>query len=119
MVTQQTQEGNTEINGDEILLRVLGNRSGYFRGKGYGKKAPSKKGSDQEEVNIRVHQALQQSRQSFEESIREKLRDEVTEQIESRLNDKVEAMVQARLSSLMASLSQSNANILQVPLPQV
>ena len=37
---KQTQEDKHQLTSDEMLLQVLGSRFDYFRGKGYGKKAP-------------------------------------------------------------------------------
>lgn len=42
MAQQQSEENTHPMNSDEILATVLGERSGYVRGKGYGKR-PTKR----------------------------------------------------------------------------
>ena len=61
LVSQPTPEGFTPMTGDEMLLSVLGERTGYFRGKGYGKKAPSKRARIQEtKINTRINQVVEE-----------------------------------------------------------
>ncbi|KAM3238742.1 hypothetical protein P3L10_013775 [Capsicum annuum] len=42
VIEQQSEEIDNSMASDEILSLVLGVRSGYFRGKGYGKKPPKR-----------------------------------------------------------------------------
>lgn len=69
LASQPTPEGSTPMTGDEMLLSVLGERTGYFRGKGYGKKPPSKRRMDHEDaINARI-QAVEENTRSLEERI--------------------------------------------------
>ena len=103
---RQTQEDEHQMTSDEMLLHVLGSKCGYFRGKGYGKIAPSKRKRDDEEVNARVQQVLAEARASMEKSIKAKVRKEVEEDINSKMEAQFEVMFQAHMASMLASLSQ-------------
>ena len=102
-MSQPTLEGSTPLTGDEMLLSVLGERTGYFRGKGYGKKAPSKRARIQEvEINARINQAM-------EERVEQRI-----EQVRVEFNNNIESIIESRLTSILGTLSQSNINNTQV-----
>lgn len=63
------------MTNDEMLIEVLGRKSGCFRGKGAGVKAPGSKGTFKA-VNV--------------EQIREQLRDEMHSDIENIVKEKLE-----------------------------
>ncbi|XP_073107436.1 uncharacterized protein [Elaeis guineensis] len=117
-VVQQTQENESQMTRDDILLQVLGQKSGYFRGKGAGKKAPSKRVRYNENVQEEVQRAVEQAKESLVDSIREdvraqlqdEVRAEIQAQMEEQVNEKVNAMIQARFAAFFETFSQSRAS---------
>ena len=82
---------------DEILTTVLGERSGFVRGKGYGAKPPSKRGISQAEVDARVSSAL--------ENVRDQMQAELERKMQVELDRKLQEM-QAQMATFMASIQQ-------------
>ena len=110
-MSQPTLEGSTPMTGDEMLLSVLGERTGYFRGKGYGKKAPSKRARIQEaEINARINQAVEERvEQVVEERVEQRI-----EQVRVEFNNNIDSIIESRFASILGTLSQSNINNSQV-----
>lgn len=59
---QQSEEVEHPMTRDEILSSVLGVRSGYVRGKGYGKKPPRKTQMQQADIEVSVSSAMESVR---------------------------------------------------------
>lgn len=67
LVTQQRSEENENpMIGDEILVTVFGERTGYVRGKGYGKRPPRKNRLQQADVEASVSSAMTNVRQQMQ-----------------------------------------------------
>ena len=66
LVIEQTNvDEGEQMTPDEVLLHVLGEKSGYFRGKGAGKKVPSKRGRQMEDVNEQVQRAIDRAKEDM------------------------------------------------------
>ena len=57
MAQQQSEE--IPMTRDEVMSSVLGERTCYVCGKGYGKKPPSKRHMNQENMDANVSSAMQ------------------------------------------------------------
>ncbi|PHT89888.1 hypothetical protein T459_05001 [Capsicum annuum] len=62
VVEQQSKKIELRMTGDEILSSVLGERSGYVRGKGHGKKPPKKNQTQQTNIEASVYSAVESIR---------------------------------------------------------
>jgi len=61
---------------DDILSSVLGERSGYVRGKGYGKKPPKKTQIQQTDIEASVSSTMESMRQEMQADMDRKLQEE-------------------------------------------
>ncbi|KAH0716600.1 hypothetical protein KY290_012760 [Solanum tuberosum] len=73
---QQSEEIKTPMTRDVILSSVLGERSGYVRGKGYGKKPPKKDQIQQADIEASVSSAMESMLQEMQVDIERKLQEE-------------------------------------------
>ncbi|KAF3662059.1 hypothetical protein FXO38_11377 [Capsicum annuum] len=62
VVEQQSKEIELRMTGDEILSSILGERSGYVRGKGNGKKPPKKNQTQQTNIEASMYSAVESMR---------------------------------------------------------
>ncbi|XP_059311964.1 uncharacterized protein LOC132063443 isoform X2 [Lycium ferocissimum] len=90
---QQYEQNENPKTGDEILAAILGERTGYVRGKGYGKK-PLKK-SRMQLVNFRSNfsSAIESVRQEMQAEMDRKLEEE-REQMRAEMDKRFEAQMQ-------------------------
>lgn len=89
VIEQTNVDEGEQMTRDEILLHVLGEKSGYFRGKGVGKKVPTKRGRQMEDVNEQVQRAIDRAKKDmmcqFTESMLEKVREEVRSEVRAEV----------------------------------
>ncbi|KAF7823788.1 uncharacterized protein G2W53_021932 [Senna tora] len=112
---------------DEILASVLGERSGYVRGKGYGA-MPAKRKLNQTEVDSRVSSAIETARAEMRaereaereedrvqmhieiraerEAEREEDRVQMRAEIRAEMEKEIDRRIKAQLGALMATLQQ-------------
>nr|XP_018627048.1 uncharacterized protein LOC104098385 isoform X1 [Nicotiana tomentosiformis] len=81
---------------DEILSTVLGERTGYVRGKGYRKKLPKKSNMQQENIESSVSSAMEIMRQEMQAEMDRKLQEE-REQMAAQLQRNMELELQRKL----------------------
>ena len=81
---------------DEILSSVLDERSGYVRGKGYGKKPPKKTQLQKANIEASVSSAMESIRQEMQADMDRKLQEEC-EQMASNLKRNMEEDFQKQL----------------------
>ncbi|KAF7832769.1 uncharacterized protein G2W53_015102 [Senna tora] len=72
LVSQQ-KDNQHPLTGDEILESVLGEKSGYIRGKGYGKKPITKRARQQIDVEASVSSAIEVIRDQMQAEFDRKL----------------------------------------------
>ena len=116
-MVQQSQVENP-LTSNEMLESVLGRRSGYVRGLGYGAKPPSRRGMSTLEVEARVSSALDTVREQLEEerAKRAEMEKKLQEQYELERARRMEIEhkqldLQAQVSALMAVFNQVNVYI--------
>ncbi|KAF5733140.1 hypothetical protein HS088_TW17G00677 [Tripterygium wilfordii] len=123
VVQQEETPPESQLTNDEMLLQVLGQKSGYFRGKGAGTRPPTKRTRYLENMQEEVQRAVDSARESMIESLRAdvsnelkaeirktvemELKNDLTEQIQSQFN----AMFQARMAAFFGSSSQSDTSM--------
>ncbi|KAF7800644.1 uncharacterized protein G2W53_044926 [Senna tora] len=78
LVSQQKDNQHT-LTGDEILESVLGEKSGYVRGKGYGKKPITKRARQQIDVEASVSSAIEVIRDQMQAEFDRKLQEDRAE----------------------------------------
>ncbi|KAM7263235.1 hypothetical protein ACFE04_000918 [Oxalis oulophora] len=118
LVNKPLEEGENAMTREEMLLDVLGVKSGYFRGKGAGKKAPSKKTIEYVDVEDRVRKAVKEANDSMIDDIKQEIRDKVIDEVRENLKVKIQAQMeieldslfQDRMSAFFASMSQRGTN---------
>uniref|UniRef100_M1B3G9 Uncharacterized protein n=1 Tax=Solanum tuberosum TaxID=4113 RepID=M1B3G9_SOLTU len=76
VVEQQSEEIENPMTRDEILSLVLGERSCYVRGKGYGKNPPKKAQIQQADIEASVSSAMESMRQEMQADMERKLQEE-------------------------------------------
>ncbi|KAH0678904.1 hypothetical protein KY284_019989 [Solanum tuberosum] len=76
VVEQQSKEIENLMTRDEILSSVLGERSGYVRGKGYGKKPPKKAQIQHADIEASVSSAMESMCQEMQADMERKLQEE-------------------------------------------
>ncbi|KAG5580169.1 hypothetical protein H5410_050796 [Solanum commersonii] len=76
VVEQQSEEIEHRMTRDDILSSVLGERLGYVRGKGYGKKPPKKTQIQQADIEASVSSAMESMRQEMQADMDRKLQEE-------------------------------------------
>ncbi|XP_070043758.1 uncharacterized protein [Nicotiana tomentosiformis] len=81
---------------DEILSSVLGERTGYVREKGYGKKPPKKSRMQQANIEASVSSAMEIMRQEMQADMDRKLQEE-HEQMAAELQSNMEDELQRKL----------------------
>ncbi|KAF7808272.1 hypothetical protein G2W53_035015 [Senna tora] len=78
LVSQQ-KDNQHPLTGDEILEYVLGEKSGYVRGKGYGKKPITKRARQQIDVEASVSSAIKVIRDQMQAEFDRKLQEDCAE----------------------------------------
>ncbi|XP_055824158.1 uncharacterized protein LOC129892599 [Solanum dulcamara] len=96
VVEQQSEEIEHPMTRDEILSSVLGERSGYVRGKGYGKKPPKKTQLHQSDIEASVSSAIESIRQEMQADMDRKLQEE-REQMTADLKKNMKEDLQKKL----------------------
>ncbi|WMV18531.1 hypothetical protein MTR67_011916 [Solanum verrucosum] len=76
VVEQQSEEIEHCMTKDDILSLVLGEISGYVRGKGYGKKPPKKTQIQQADIEASVSSAMESMHQEMQADMDRKLQEE-------------------------------------------
>ncbi|KAM7262128.1 hypothetical protein ACFE04_021205 [Oxalis oulophora] len=122
IVNKPLEEGENSMTRDEMLLDVLGAKSRYFRGKGAGKKAPSKNAIGYVDVEDRVIKAIKEAKDFMIDDIKQEIRDEVIDEVRENLKVEIRAQMEIELDSLFqdrmaaffASMSQRGTNTSQV-----
>ncbi|KAH0761318.1 hypothetical protein KY290_017391 [Solanum tuberosum] len=96
VVEQQSDEIEHRMTRDDILSSVLGERSGYVQGKGYGKKPPKKTQIQQADIEASVSSAMESMRQEMQADMDRKLQ-EKREQMTADLKRNMEEDLQKNL----------------------
>ncbi|OIT31514.1 hypothetical protein A4A49_53783 [Nicotiana attenuata] len=86
---QQSEEIEHPMTRDEILSSVLGERTCYVRGKGYGKMPPKKSHMQQANIEASVSSAMEVMRQEMQAAMDRKLQEE-REQMAAELRRNME-----------------------------
>ncbi|XP_075076531.1 uncharacterized protein LOC142163170 [Nicotiana tabacum] len=94
---QQSEEIEHPMTRDEILSTVLGERTGYVHGKGYGKKPPKKSNMQQASVESSVSFAMEIMRPKMQAEMDRKLQEE-REQMAAQLQRNMELELQRKLA---------------------
>uniref|UniRef100_A0A1U7W3C0 Uncharacterized protein LOC104224561 n=1 Tax=Nicotiana sylvestris TaxID=4096 RepID=A0A1U7W3C0_NICSY len=94
---QQSEEIEHPMTRDEILSTVLGERTGYVRGKGYEKKPPKKSNMQQASIESSVSFAMKIMRQKMQAEMDRKLQEE-REQMAAQLQRNMELELQRKLA---------------------
>ncbi|KAF3633037.1 putative formin-like protein 3-like [Capsicum annuum] len=112
------------MTGDEILTSVLGEKSGYVWGKGYGKKPTKKNQTQQANIAASVSSAVESMRQEMQLDMERKLQEEreqmaaylkrdMDQDLQKKLEEErehmkgeVEKMFQEKMVALMAEMQQ-------------
>ncbi|OIT38547.1 hypothetical protein A4A49_59380, partial [Nicotiana attenuata] len=98
VVTQQQSEDiEHPMTRDEILSSVVGERTGYVRGKGYGKKPPKKSNIQQANIEASVSSAIDIVRQEMQAEMDRKLQEE-REQMAAELRRNMEIELERKLA---------------------
>ncbi|OIT36597.1 hypothetical protein A4A49_06472 [Nicotiana attenuata] len=95
-IVEQQQFEENPMNADEILVTVLGERTGYVRGKGYGKRPAKKSRVQQVELEASMSSAMESMRQDMQAETDRKLQEEREQAVE--LQRKLEEQMAAELS---------------------
>ncbi|XP_016443919.1 uncharacterized protein LOC107769232 [Nicotiana tabacum] len=82
---------------DEILSTIFGERTGYVRGKGYGKKPPKKSNTQHANIESSVSLAMKIVRQEMQAEMDRKLQEE-REQMATELKRNMELELQRKLA---------------------
>lgn len=64
-IVEQQQFEENSMNADEILVIVLGERTGYVGGKGYGKRPTKKSRAQQVELEASTSSSMESMRQDM------------------------------------------------------
>ncbi|KAH0679195.1 hypothetical protein KY284_020280 [Solanum tuberosum] len=96
VVEQQSEEIEHHMTRDDILSSVLGERSGYVRGNGYGKKPPKKTQIQQADIEASVSSTMESMRQEMQADMDRKLQEE-QEQMTADLKRNMEEDLQKNL----------------------
>ncbi|OIT02690.1 hypothetical protein A4A49_56796, partial [Nicotiana attenuata] len=94
---QQSEEIEQPMTRDEILSSVVGERTGYVRGKGYGKKPPKKSNIQQANIEASVSSAIDIVRQEMQVEMNRKLQEEC-EQMAAELQRNMEIELERKLA---------------------
>nr|XP_009789979.1 PREDICTED: uncharacterized protein LOC104237517 isoform X2 [Nicotiana sylvestris] len=94
---QQSEEIEHPMTRDEILSIVLGERTGYVRGKGYGKKPPKKSNMQHANIESSVSSAMEIVHQEMQAEMDRKLQEE-REQMAAELKRNMELEFQRKLA---------------------
>ncbi|OIT19295.1 hypothetical protein A4A49_65767, partial [Nicotiana attenuata] len=94
---QQSEENEHPMTRDEILSSVVGERTGYVRGKGYGKKPPKKSNIQQANIEASVSSAIDIVRQEMQAEMDRKLQEE-REQMAAELRRNMEIELERKLA---------------------
>ncbi|OIT06038.1 hypothetical protein A4A49_15554 [Nicotiana attenuata] len=94
---QQSEEIEHPLTRDEILSTVLGERTGYVRRKGYGKKPPKKSNTQHANIESSVSSAMEIVRQKMQDEMDRKLQEE-REQMAAQLQRNMELELQRKLA---------------------
>lgn len=76
VIQQQYKQNENPMTGDEILATVLGERTGYVRGKGYGKKPLKKSCMQHAYLGSSISSAIESVRQEMQADMDRKLQEE-------------------------------------------
>ncbi|OIT07910.1 hypothetical protein A4A49_62972, partial [Nicotiana attenuata] len=94
---QRSEEIEQPMTRDEILSSVVGERTGYVRGKGYGKKPPKKSNIQQANIEASVSSAIDILRQEMQVEMNRKLQEE-REQMAAELRRNMEIELERKLA---------------------
>ncbi|KAH0675940.1 hypothetical protein KY285_023741 [Solanum tuberosum] len=116
---QQLEENANPMTGDEILATVLGERTGYVRGKGYGKRPPRKNHMQQADVEASVSSAMTNVRQEMQAEMdhklqeeREKIREEMDKIFQEQMREEVDKRIKEQMADIMSRMQQ---DFLRIP----
>ncbi|KAJ6837673.1 hypothetical protein M6B38_120485 [Iris pallida] len=131
VIQQEEVDPESQLTHDEMLLQVLGQKFGYFRGKGAGIRPPTKRTRYLDNMHEEVQKAIESARESMIESVKadvmknlqEEMRANVSDELRAEIRKSVEddirndltmqiqgqfnAMFQARMAAFFGSSSQS------------
>lgn len=94
---QQSEEIEYPMTRAEILSSVLDERTGYVRGKGYGKKPPKSSHTQATNIEASVSSTIETMRQEMQADMDRKLQAE-REQMATELNRNMEQELQRKLN---------------------
>nr|XP_009792229.1 PREDICTED: switch-associated protein 70-like [Nicotiana sylvestris] len=92
------------MSADEILATVLGERTGYVRGKGYGKKPTKKSSLQQVDLEASMSSQMERMRQEMQEEMDKKLQEErkqMAVELKSKLEEEMAVELQSKLEEQM------------------
>lgn len=90
---QQNEQNENPMTGDEILATVLGERTGYVRGKGYGKKPLKKSHMQLAILGSDLSSAIESVRQEMQADMDRKLQEE-REQMRAEMDLRFQAQIE-------------------------
>ncbi|XP_055817776.1 uncharacterized protein LOC129886903 isoform X2 [Solanum dulcamara] len=93
VVQQQYEQNENPMAGDEILATVLGERTGYVRGKGYGKTPLKKSRTQHEYLESSLSSAIESVRQEMQADMDRKLQEE-REQMRAEMDKRFQAQME-------------------------
>ncbi|KAH0718974.1 hypothetical protein KY285_015005 [Solanum tuberosum] len=113
---QQLEENANPMTGDEILATVFGERTGYVRGKGYGKRPPRKNHMQQADVEASVSSSMTNVRQEMQAEMdhklqeeREKIREEMDRIFQEQIREEVDKRIKEQMADIMSRMQQGQA----------
>ncbi|KAH0697744.1 hypothetical protein KY290_005119 [Solanum tuberosum] len=115
---QQLEENANPMTGDEILATVFGERTGYVRGKGYGKRPPRKNHMQQADVEASVSSSMTNVRQEMQAEMdhklqeeREKIREEMDRIFQEQIREEVDKRIKEQMADIMSRMQQDYLRI--------
>ncbi|XP_060190506.1 uncharacterized protein LOC132619695 [Lycium barbarum] len=90
VVEQQSEEVENPMTREEMYSSILGERPGYVRGFGYGKKPPIKTQMQQANIEASVSFAMEIMRQEMQAGMDRKLQEELNRKLQEELNRKLQ-----------------------------
>lgn len=93
MAQQQYEQNENPMTGDEVLATILGGRTGYVRGKGYGKKPLKKSQVERATLGSDLSSVIESVRQEMQAEMDRKLQEE-REQMLAEMDLRFQAQIE-------------------------
>ncbi|KAH0672937.1 hypothetical protein KY290_025220 [Solanum tuberosum] len=125
---QRSEDFENPMTRNKILSSILGERSGYVRGKGYGKKPPKKAQIQQVDIEANVSSAIESMHQEMQVDMERKLKQErehmaadlkrsMEEDLQKKLEEErehmkgeVDKMFQEQMAAIMTRMQQGQVS---------